>query len=113
MSLERKRDDTAQFDECADLITVINTHLTLRQFRVRPPSADFRRTSRVIPGGDLASITTKTRHGGRPTMLRMMFVGLPTLIFIVGLPLALQWVPPNHLYGFRTAVTFSSRDTLE
>lgn len=46
-------------------------------------------------------------------MLRIMFVGLPTLIFIVGLPLALQWVPPNHLYGFRTAVTFSSRDTLE
>jgi hypothetical protein len=41
-------------------------------------------------------------------MLRVLFYGLPALIFVVGLPLALQWVGPNRLYGFRTATTFSS-----
>lgn len=41
-------------------------------------------------------------------MLRAIFVGLPVLIFAVGVPLALRWVPPNRFYGFRTSTTFSS-----
>jgi energy-converting hydrogenase Eha subunit B len=41
-------------------------------------------------------------------MLRAMFIGLPILTLALGLPLALQLVPPNRLYGFRTTTTFSS-----
>ena len=41
-------------------------------------------------------------------MLRMFFIGLPALIFALGIPLALKMVPPNRFYGFRTSTTFSS-----
>jgi uncharacterized membrane protein len=41
-------------------------------------------------------------------MLRAMFIGLPILVLALGLPLALRLVPPNRLYGFRTATAFSS-----
>ena len=41
-------------------------------------------------------------------MLRMFFIGLPALIFALGIPLALKLVPPNRFYGFRTSTTFSS-----
>jgi len=41
-------------------------------------------------------------------MLRMFFIGLPALIFALGIPLALKIVPPNRFYGFRTPTTFSS-----
>lgn len=41
-------------------------------------------------------------------MLRLLFYGIPTLIFLLGLPLALKLVPPNRFYGFRTPTTFSS-----
>ena len=43
-------------------------------------------------------------------MLRALFFGFPGLIFVLGLPLAFGWVPPNRLYGFRTSTTFSSLD---
>jgi hypothetical protein len=43
-------------------------------------------------------------------MLRVLFLGLPALIFVLGFPLALGWVSPNRFYGFRTATTFSSFD---
>jgi hypothetical protein len=41
-------------------------------------------------------------------VLRVLFVGLPVLVFITGIPLALRLVPPNRWYGFRTAATLSS-----
>jgi len=41
-------------------------------------------------------------------ILRAIFLGFPVVIFLLGLPLALGWVPPNPLYGFRTPTTFSS-----
>jgi len=43
-------------------------------------------------------------------MLRVLFFGLPVLVFAVGLPLALRWVPPNRFYGFRTSTTLLSLD---
>jgi len=43
-------------------------------------------------------------------MLRMLFIGLPTLLLVSGIPLALKLVPPNRFYGFRTSTTFSSLD---
>jgi hypothetical protein len=43
-------------------------------------------------------------------MLRAMFIGLPILTLALGVPLALRWVPPNPLYGFRTATAFSSQE---
>lgn len=43
-------------------------------------------------------------------MLRMLFIGLPALMFALGIPLALKSVPPNRFYGFRTATAFSSSD---
>lgn len=43
-------------------------------------------------------------------MLRTLFIGLPALIFVLGVPLALRLVPPNRFYGFRTSTTFSSLD---
>ena len=43
-------------------------------------------------------------------MLRALFLGFPALIFVLGIPLAARWVPPNRLYGFRTSTTFSSVD---
>jgi SdpI/YfhL protein family len=43
-------------------------------------------------------------------MLRTLFIGLPALIFVLGVPLALRVVPPNRFYGFRTSTTFSSLD---
>jgi hypothetical protein len=43
-------------------------------------------------------------------VLRTLFIGLPALMFALGLPLALKWVPPNRFYGFRTSTTFSSQD---
>ncbi|HUN42589.1 MAG TPA: SdpI family protein [Acetobacteraceae bacterium] len=49
-------------------------------------------------------------HGGGRTMLRVLFFGLPVLVFAVGLPLALRWVPPNRFYGFRTSTTLLSLD---
>ena len=41
-------------------------------------------------------------------MLRALFIGLPALLLVVGIPLALKLVPPNQFYGFRTSMTFSS-----
>ena len=41
-------------------------------------------------------------------MLRIVFAGMPVLIFVLGLPLAMRVVPPNRFYGFRTPTTFSS-----
>ena len=41
-------------------------------------------------------------------MLRIVFAGMPVLIFVLGLPLATRVVPPNRFYGFRTPTTFSS-----
>ena len=43
-------------------------------------------------------------------MLRALFLGLPALIFVLGLPLAFRWVPPNRFYGFRTRTSFSTLD---
>jgi hypothetical protein len=43
-------------------------------------------------------------------MLRMLFIGLPALLLVSGIPLALKFVPPNRFYGFRTSTTFSSLD---
>jgi uncharacterized membrane protein len=42
-------------------------------------------------------------------MLRVLFLGLPALLFVLGAPLALRLVPPNRYYGFRTSTTFSSQ----
>ena len=41
-------------------------------------------------------------------MLQTMFVGLPVLVFVLGIPLALRLVPPNRFYGYRTAASFAS-----
>lgn len=41
-------------------------------------------------------------------MAWLLFVGMPGLLFVLGIPLALKLVPPNRFYGFRTATTFSS-----
>ena len=41
-------------------------------------------------------------------MVRLLFLGMPGLLFVLGIPLALRLVPPNRFYGFRTATTFSS-----
>jgi hypothetical protein len=41
-------------------------------------------------------------------MLRILFIGLPALMFALGVPLALKLVPPNRFYGFRTSTSFSS-----
>ena len=46
----------------------------------------------------------------RLSMLRMLFIGLPALLLVSGIPLALKLVPPNRFYGFRTSTTFSSLD---
>jgi len=43
-------------------------------------------------------------------MLRVLFIGLPILVLLSGLPLELRLVPPNRFYGYRTATTFSSLD---
>jgi SdpI/YfhL protein family len=43
-------------------------------------------------------------------MLRTLFIGLPALMFALGVPLALRLVPPNRFFGFRTSTTFSSLD---
>jgi hypothetical protein len=45
------------------------------------------------------------------SMLRALFIGLPALIFVLGIPLALKLVPPNRFYGFRTSTTLSSLET--
>jgi|GEM_PF-2218773 hypothetical protein len=41
-------------------------------------------------------------------MLRFLFVGLPLLNVLLGIPLLLKLVPPNRFYGYRTATSFSS-----
>jgi uncharacterized membrane protein len=33
------------------------------------------------------------------------------LLFVLGVPLALKWVPQNPIYGVRTSKTFSSRES--
>ena len=43
-------------------------------------------------------------------MLRVLFIGLPILVLLSGVPLALRLVPPNRFYGYRTAITLSSLD---
>lgn len=43
-------------------------------------------------------------------MLRWLSIGLPSLLIIVGLPLALRLIPPNQFYGFRTTTAFSSSE---
>lgn len=35
---------------------------------------------------------------------------LPALIIVIGIPLALQMVAPNHWYGFRTPAALSSTE---
>ncbi len=41
-------------------------------------------------------------------MVRALFMGLPALTLVLGIPLALKLVPPNRVYGYRTATTFAS-----
>ncbi len=41
-------------------------------------------------------------------ILRTLFVGLPALMLVLGVPLALKLVPPNRFYGYRTATSFAS-----
>lgn len=43
-------------------------------------------------------------------MARILFMGMPALLFVLGIPLALKLIPPNRFYGFRTRKTFSSLD---
>ena len=44
----------------------------------------------------------------RPDIVALLY-GLAGLVFVaIGVPLALERVPPNHRYGFRTAKTFSN-----
>ncbi|MGH6834397.1 MAG: SdpI family protein [Methylocella sp.] len=45
----------------------------------------------------------------RPDIVALLY-GLTGLLFIaIGIPLALERVPPNHWYGFRTAKTLSNQ----
>jgi hypothetical protein len=45
----------------------------------------------------------------RPEIVALLY-GLMGLVFIaIGIPLALESVPPNHWYGFRTAKTLSNQ----
>ena len=45
----------------------------------------------------------------RPDIVALLY-GLAGLVFVaIGVPLALERVPPNHWYGFRTAKTFSNQ----
>ena len=41
------------------------------------------------------------------TILPLVYVGLSVLLALVGVPLMLGKVPPNRVYGFRTAKTLS------
>ena len=41
-------------------------------------------------------------------LLRTLLFGLPALILVLGIPLALKLVPPNRFYGFRKAASFAS-----
>lgn len=34
----------------------------------------------------------------------------PIVLAILALPLVFRWVPPNHLYGFRTTRTLADQD---
>ncbi len=44
----------------------------------------------------------------RPYIVALLY-GLAGLVFVaIAIPLALERVPPNHRYGFRTAKTFSN-----
>ncbi|HTZ79390.1 MAG TPA: SdpI family protein [Stellaceae bacterium] len=43
-------------------------------------------------------------------MARFLFMAMPALLFVLGVPLALKLIPPNRFYGFRTRKTFSSLD---
>jgi hypothetical protein len=43
-------------------------------------------------------------------MLRLLFVGLPAVLLVSGIPLVLKVVPPNRFYGFRTATSYSSTE---
>jgi hypothetical protein len=43
-------------------------------------------------------------------MLRILFVGLPTLLFWSGIPCVLKLVPPNRFSGFRKSTAFWSLD---
>jgi hypothetical protein len=41
----------------------------------------------------------------------LLAIALPVVFFALVIPLVLGIVPPNDLYGFRTAKTMSSRET--
>lgn len=43
----------------------------------------------------------------RPYLITLV---LPLIMVILAIPLILEKVPPNHLYGFRTPYTMSSKD---
>ena len=34
----------------------------------------------------------------------------PVILALLALPLVFRWVPPNHLYGFRTSRTLADRE---
>jgi uncharacterized membrane protein len=42
--------------------------------------------------------------------LERLIAYLPLLFAAVGLPMALKLIPPNHLYGIRTAETLASQE---
>src|SRR5215469_5031643 len=43
-------------------------------------------------------------------MLRVLFIAMPGLLLVTGVPLALRLVPPNRFYGYRTPTSFASLD---
>ena len=42
-----------------------------------------------------------------PVYVQLFFIGLGVLVIVLELPLAMNLVKPNHLYGFRVAATLS------
>ncbi len=41
-------------------------------------------------------------------MLSTFTYGLPTLMFLVSIPMIFKWISPNSFYGYRTQYTLSS-----
>ena len=44
----------------------------------------------------------------KTTLVSALAYALPALTILLGIPLMLEWVPPNRFYGYRTQATLAS-----
>ena len=80
----------------------------------RRPWIMYRTTADSVPSvacaGAGAVVGRASSSDGGALLARIAVWSVPALLIGLGAPLALRWIPPNGLYGYRTGKAFASSE---